>query len=152
MGMLDTAVRVAEHWDKEQGRARTELVRLIQSALESYAQAKGVWEDYIASAPRAPLSGSRWTILNWIGAERAHRLWSLNHHINECFARIAHLTDTSLPWSFPTDEVMIDAADKQFVQLGAEVGTHAAKVAIERINERMDHALTLLKEIESLPS
>lgn len=148
MGMLDTAIRTAEHWDKDRDSARTELVRFIEAALDCYAQAKSIWEDYVASGPRSPVSGSRWTILNWIGPERAHRLWNLNRDINDCFARIAHLTGASLPWSFPTDEVMIDAADKQLVQ-GAEIGPQAARAAIERIEERMDHARTLLNEIVS---
>lgn len=150
MGTLDTAIRVAEHWDTNRQGARAELVRYIQAMLAGYEEAKAIWQEYLASNPQAPVTGSRWTILNWIGSDRAHKLWMLNRRINEHFAWIASLTGAALPWSFPTDEVMIDAADKQMMQTGNEPGAHAARVAIERIDERMGHARTLLQEIESM--
>lgn len=150
MGTLDTAIRVAERWDTDRQGARAELVRYIQAMLAGYEEAKAIWQSYLATNPQAPVSGSRWTILNWIGSERAHRLWTLNRQINEHFAWIARLTGATLPWSFPTDEVMIDAADKQLVQAGSERGAQAARVAIQGIDERIGHARTLLQEIESM--
>lgn len=150
MGTLDTAVRMAEHWSADKRASRAQLIEYIQDILSCYDEAKRIWQEYTASKPQAPVSGSRWTILNWIGADRAHRLWMINRRINDRFAWIASLTGAALPWSFPTDEVMIDAADKQLVQLGDEVGPRAAKTAIERIDERVAHARTLLAEIESI--
>lgn len=150
MGTLDTAIRVAERWDTDRQGARAELVRYIQAMLAGYEEAKTIWQGYLATNPQPPVTGSRWTILNWIGSERAQRLWALNRQINEHFAWIARLTGATLPWSFPTDEVMIDAADKQIVQPGSERGAEAARVAIQGIDERIGHARTLLQEIESM--
>lgn len=150
MGTLDTAIRAAERWDADRQGARAELVRYIQAMLAGYEEAKTIWQGYLETNPQAPVTGSRWTILNWIGSDRAHRLWTLNRQINEHFAWIARLTGAALPWSFPTDEVMIDAADKQIVQSGSERGAQAARVAIQGIEERIGHARTLLQEIEAM--
>lgn len=149
MGTLDTAVRVAGHWTGEQRASRAELVQYMTEILACYDEARRIWQDYIVSKPQAPVSGSRWTILNWIGPERAHRLWIINRRINDRFAWIAGLTGAALPWSFPTDEVMIDVADKQLVQTGEEVGPRAARMAVERIDERIAHARELLQEIQA---
>lgn len=149
MGMLDTAVRAAEHWPAEKKSSRTQLIRYLDEILVCYEEAKHIWQEYIDSRPQEPVSGSRWTILNWIGAERAHRLWMINRRINDRFAWISNLTGAALPWSFPTDEVMIDAADKQLIQQGNETGVHAAKVALEHIGERVVHATELLAEIKT---
>ncbi len=147
MGMLDTAVRTAEHWPADKKSSRAQLAHYLGEVLAGYAEAKRIWLDYIESRPQAP-SGSRWTILNWIGAERAHKLWMINRRINDRFAWISSLTGAALPWSFPTDEVMIDMADKQLIQPGHETGVHAAKIAVEHIDERVAHATELLAEIQ----
>lgn len=149
MGTLDIAARVAEHWTRDRRPARDELANYFNGILEGYEEAIRIWQDYIDADPQTPITGSRWTIINWIGSERAHKLWTVNRRINDYFGRIASLTGAELPWSFPTDEVMIDIADKQLVHVEDETGVNAARGAIERIRERIAHTQALLEEIRA---
>lgn len=149
MGTLDTAVKVAASWASGQKTARDALLRYLDGLEQSYGEARSVWQEYMRSKVQAPVTGSRWTILNWIGADRAHRLWAINRRINEHVGRISELTGAELPWSFPTDEVMIDAADRELVNHPEESGSRAAQIAIDRINERVEHVIALRQELSS---
>lgn len=149
MGTLDTAVKVAAGWPAEQRVAHEALLRHLEGVVAGYEEARTIWREYVESRPHGPLTGSRWTILNWIGPDRAHRLWSVNRRINEHIGRVSELTGADLPWSFPTDEVMIDAADKQLVHHPGESGVHAARVAIEAIDGRVAHTRALIETLRS---
>lgn len=147
MGTLDAAVRVATGWPPGRRAARDALLRHLEGVHQGYVEARSIWQEYIDTRPRAPLSGSRWTVLNWIGQERAQRLWTVNRRINEHIARISELTGADLPWSFPTDEVMIDAADRELVNHPDQGGVHSAQVAIDRVEERIEHVRALRNEL-----
>ncbi len=145
MSTLDTAVRTARQWNEAQGRK--ELKAMLAAILHAYEEVVQIWQQYLDTHPSTPISGSRWSIVNWIGRDRADQLWALNRKINKLYERVAELTGAPLDWAFPRDEVMLDLADRQLIHYRETTGTRAAQVAITHIELRLEHIRELLQEL-----
>ena len=132
----------------EQGKAhrqinRKQAIACLEAVIAKCAEASKVWQDYLGS-PGVP--GDKWSVLSWVGAERAKRL----HEIGlEARARMIEASLGSGDNSSGLEDAIIELAYGQVKD--GETGQDVAKLAIQRMQERVQEIRKLIARIEAAP-
>ena len=132
----------------EQGKAQGEVNRKqaiarLEAVIAACAEASKVWQDYLAT-PGTP--GDKWSVLSWVGAERAKRL----HEIGlEARAQMMQAPLGSGGNSAGLEDAVIELAYGQVKE--GETGQDVAKLAIQRMQERVQAIRKLIARIEAAP-
>ena len=133
----------------EQGKAQGEVNRkqtiaCLEAVIAKCTEASKVWEGYLG-ASSAP--GDKWSVLSWVGAERAKRL----HEIGlEARAQMIQASLGSGDNSAGLEDAIIELAYGQVKE--GETGQHVAKLAIQRMQARVQEIRKLIARIEAAPS
>ena len=132
----------------EQGKAQGEVNRkqaiaCLEAVIAACAEASKVWQGYLAS-PGAP--GDKWSVLSWVGAERAKLL----HEIGlEARAQMMQASLGSGGNSAGLEDAIIELAYGQVKD--GDTGQDVAKLAIQRMQERVQAIRKLIARIEAAP-
>ena len=105
-----------------------------------------VWQGFL-DKPDAP--GDQWTIISWIGAERAKQLHDINLRAKENIEAVCRLAGPSAG-RFIALEANADVIEMAFRMLKpGESGTDAAATAIQRQQERIDYIRGLIQRVRA---
>lgn len=132
----------------EQGKAhgevnRKQAIACLEAVIAACAEASKVWQGYLAS-PGTP--GDKWSVLSWVGAERAKLL----HEIGlEARSRMMQASLGTGGNSAGLEDAIIELAYGQVKE--GETGQDVAKLAIQRMQERVQAIRKLIARIEAAP-
>jgi len=144
MNSLDKAVELVLRWKADRRKDRAEIVARLEGVIKECQAAVQVWQGYLAK-PGAP--GDQWTIVSWIGAERAKQLLDINLRAKQMVEEACRLAGPEAGRFAHFDEDPVETAYRQLKQ--GESGGDAAKTAVERLRARMDHLRGLIERARS---
>jgi len=144
MNSLDKAVELVLRWKADRQKDRAEIAARLEGVIKECQAAIEVWQEYLVKPGAA---GDQWTIVSWIGAERAKQLLDIN-------LRAKQLVETACRTAGPEagrfvhfDEDPVETAYRQLKQ--GESGIDAAKIAVERLEARTKYLRGLIERIRS---
>lgn len=147
MNSLETAVAVIAKWpaskEKERAAARTALAGLIADC----EAAIKVWEDYLAAPATA---GDRWSIVSWIGPERAKQLHELNLGAKARLAQICRSAGGKAARTVDLEDELIEMAYRMLKP--GETGTDAARSAVQALQGRIEYLRGLSAQLAASPA
>lgn len=144
MNSLEKAVELVVRWPAKQQAQRREVVSRLDAVIMDCRAALDIWRGYLDS-PGAP--GDRWALVSWIGPERAKRLHEINLGAK---GRLKALADAAGPEAgrfILFDEDVIEMAYRLLND--GETGPDAAKAAVARMTERIDHLTDLAQRLRT---
>lgn len=146
MNSLETAIAVIAKWpaskDKERAAARTALAGLLADC----EAAIKVWEGYLAAPTTA---ADRWSIVSWIGAERAKQLHELNLSAKARLALICRSAGGKAARTVDLEDELIEMAYRMLKP--GETGTDAARSAIQTLQRRIEYLRGLSAQLATSP-
>lgn len=147
MNSLDKAVELVLRGKADRPKDRVEIVARLEGVIKECQAAAQVWQGYLAK-PGAP--GDQWTIVSWIGAERAKQLLDINLRAKQMVEEACRLAGPEAGRFAHFDEDPVETAYRQLKQ--GESGGDAAKSAVERLQARMNHVRGLIERVRSAKS
>ena len=144
MNSLDKAVELVLRWKADRQKDRAEIVARLEGVIKECQAATQVWQGYLAK-PGAP--GDQWTIISWIGAERAKQLLDINLRAKHMVEEACRMAGPEAGRYVNFDEGPVETAYRQLKQ--GESGGDAAKTAVERLQARMNYLQGLIERIRS---
>ncbi len=147
MNSLDKAVELVLRGKADRQKDRAEVVARLESVIKECQMAMQVWQGYLAK-PGAP--GDQWTIISWIGAERAKQLLDINLRAKQMVEEACRLAGPEAGRFVHFDEDPVETAYRQLKQ--GESGGDAAKTAVERLQARMNLLRGLIERVRSAKS
>lgn len=147
MNSLDKAVELVLRGKADRPKDRAEIVARLEGVIKECQAAVQVWQGYLAK-PGAP--GDQWTIISWIGAERAKQLLDINLRAKQMVEEACRLAGPAAGRFVHFDEGPVETAYRQLKP--GESGGDAAKSAVERLQARMNHLRGLIERVRSAKS
>ncbi|MGE5241732.1 MAG: hypothetical protein ACM3NI_08800 [Bacteroidota bacterium] len=144
MNSLDKAVELVLRWKADRQKDRAEIVARLEGVIKECQAATQVWQSYLAK-PGAP--GDHWTIISWIGAERARQLLDINLRAKQMVEEACRMAGPEAGRYVNFDEGPVETAYRQLNQ--GETGVDAAKTAVERLHARMNQLRGLIERLRS---
>ena len=144
MNSLDKAVELVLRWKADRQKDRAEIVARLEGVIKECQAATQVWQSYLAK-PGA--SGDQWTIISWIGAERAKQLLDINLRAKQMVEEACRMAGPEAGRYVNFDEGPVETAYRQLNQ--GESGVDAAKTAVERLQARTNHLRGLIERVRS---
>jgi hypothetical protein len=144
MNSLDKAVELVLRWTADRQKERADIVARLEEMVQECQAAINIWQAYLAS-PGAP--GDQWTIVSWIGAERAKQLFDINLRAKRLVEEICRQAGPEVGRYAHFDEDPIETAYRQLKP--GESGVDAAKAAAERLQARIGYLRGLIERIRS---
>jgi hypothetical protein len=144
MNSLDKAVELVLRGKADRRKDRAEIVARLEGVIKECQAAIQVWQDYLAK-PGAP--GDQWTIVSWIGAERAKQLLDINLRAKQMVEEACRLAGPEAGRFAHFDADPVETAYRQLRP--GESGVDAAKTAVERLQARVNHLREMLERIRS---
>ncbi len=145
MRSLEEAVVLIEGW----GRARSKDRELVLSCLDTLAvtcdEASEVWQRYLENPGAA---GNHWTLVSWIGPERAKRLHEINLRAGEQMHQLCTIVGPEVARFCAYEDSMIEMA---YRQLGpGETGPDRARSAVEHMNTHHIYLNSVSERVKSI--
>lgn len=132
MSLLDEAIAVAGQWGAERASEHARCKLLLEQIIGHMEAASGVWEDFLSVVPS---EGDPFTLVLWMGPERARRLHRIYLDDQETVAALTELTGVPFKDTMGiVEEVDIVRAYDELKQ--GETGEERAKQAIETLSQR----------------
>ena len=128
------------------GDARDEAVAALDGVATDCEAAIRVWLGYL-DAPGAP--GNTWTILSWIGPERAKQLHEVNLSAKAHVGRLAEMAGPALSRFAALGGDVIEMGYRQLRP--GETGTDAARSAVASMQERIVRIQVFKERIRTAP-
>jgi len=141
MSSLDTAVDLVLQWTSARPKQREEILALLEDVIAGSREGIRVWQGYL----EAP--GDQWTLVSWLGPERARQLHEINLKTKERVERVCLLAGPEAGRFAIFDNDVIEMAYRQLNP--GETGAEAAKTAIQVMGERIDHLRGLIERIRT---
>lgn len=146
MNSLDRAVELVSRWKADRRKQRADVLTRLEAVAKECQAAVQVWQGYL-DKPGA--SGDQWTIVSWIGPDRAKQLHDINLRAKENVEAVCRLAGPRAGRFIGLEE-NVDVIEMAYRMLKpGETGTDAAKVAIQRQQERIDYLQGLMTRIRS---
>jgi len=144
MNSLDKAVELVLRWKADRQKDRAEIVARLEGVIKECQAAIQVWQGYLAK-PGAP--GNQWTIVSWIGAERAKQLLDINLRAKQLVEEACRIAGPEAGRFVHFDADPVETAYRQLKQ--GESGVDAAKISVERLETRVKYLHGLIERIRS---
>ncbi len=144
MYSLDKAVGLVLQWPADRRKDRNEIISLLEEVVKNCRNAIQVWQNYL-DAPGDP--GDQWTLVSWMGPERVKELYEINLSAKEHIKRVSDIAGPEASRFVIFDEDIIEMAYRQLRP--DETGPDAARLAIQRMGERIDHVHDLIERIRT---
>lgn len=143
---LDRAVELISRWKAERQKQRAEALARLETVVKESQAAIQVWQGYL-DKPGAP--GDRWTLISWVGPERAKQLHNINLRAKENVKAVCHLAGPQAG-RFIALEGDVDVVEMAYRMLQPdESGPDAARTALQRQQERIDYIKGLIQRIRA---
>lgn len=135
----------------EQGKTsgeinRKQAISCLEAMIAKCAEASTVWQDYLGSSSTP---GDKWSVLSWVGAERAKRLHEIGLEARTQMIQAGASLDGRGGHSGALEEAIIELAYGQVKD--GETGLDVAKLAIQRMQQRVQEIRKLIARIEAAP-
>jgi len=144
MNSLDKAIELVLRWKADRRNDRAEIEARLEGVIEECQAAIQVWQGYLAKPGAA---GDQWTIVSWIGAERAKQLLDINLRAKQMVQEACRIVGPEAGRFVHFDEDHVETAYRQLKQ--GESGVDAAKIAVERLEARVRYLHGLIERIRS---
>ena len=144
MYSLDKAVELVVQWPADRKKDRDEIISLLEEVVKDCRNAIQVWQGYL-NASGDP--GDKWTLISWMGPERVKELHEINLSAKEHIKRVSEFAGPEASRFVIFDEDVIEMAYRQLQP--DETGPDAARLAIQRMGERIDRIHTLIERIRT---
>ena len=146
MDSLDRAVELISRWKADRQKQRAEALTRLETVGKECQSAVQVWQGYL-DKPGAP--GDQWTIISWIGPERAKQLHDINLRAKENIEAVCRLAGPQAGRfiALEASANMIESAYRMLKP--GESGTDAARAAVQRQQERFEYIRGLIQRIRS---
>lgn len=144
MDSLDRAMELVTRWKADRQKPRTDVLARLEAVVKECQAAIQVWQGYLAK-PGAP--GDQWTIVSWIGPERAKQLHEINLRAKQSVEDVCRMAGPRSGRFVALDEDVIEMAYRMLTP--GETGPDAANAAVRKIQERMDYVRGLMQRLRS---
>ena len=144
MDSLDRAIDLVSRWKADRKKQRSEVLTRLESVIKDCQAAAKVWQDFL-DKPGAP--GDQWTIISWIGPERAKQLHEINLRAKASVEDICRMAGPAAGRFAVLDENMIEMAFRQLHS--GESGIDAAKSAVANTQKHMAYLRALIERVRS---
>lgn len=144
MDSLDRAMELVTRWKADRQKPRADVLARLESVVKECQAAIQVWQGYLAK-PGAP--GDQWTIVSWIGPERAKQLHEINLRAKQSVEDVCRMAGPRSGRFVALDEDVIEMAYRMLTP--GETGPNAANAAVRKIQERMDYVRGLMQRLRS---
>ncbi len=144
MDSLDRAMELVSRWKADRQKPRAEALARLEAVTKECQAAIQVWQGYLAK-PGAP--GDQWTIVSWIGPERAKQLHEINLRARQNVEEVCRMAGPGSGRFVALDEDVIEMAYRMLTP--GETGPDAANAAIRKIQERLDYVRGLTQRLRS---
>lgn len=145
MDSLDRAIELVTRWKADRQKQRAEVAARLETVAEECQAAIQVWQGYL-KAPGAP--GDHWTIVSWIGPDRARQLHEINLRAKWNVEDVCRVAGPGAGRFVALDnEDVIEMAYRQLKP--GETGVEAAKTAVERLLARIDYLRGLIERVRT---
>lgn len=140
MDSLDRAIELMTRGKADRQKA---LARL-EAVMRECEAAGQVWAGYIAK-PGKP--GDQWTIVSWVGPERAKQLHEINLRAKQHVEEVCCLAGPASGRFAALDEDVIEMAYRMLTP--GETGMSAAESAVQKMQQRMDYVRGLMQQLRA---
>ncbi len=146
MNSLDRAIELVLRWKADRQKQRADVLARLEAVAKECQAAVQVWQGYL-DKPGA--SGDQWTIVSWIGPNRAKQLHEINLRAKQNVEEICRMAGPQ-SGRFIGLEENVDVIVMAYRMLKpGETGMDAATAAIQRQQERIDYIRGLMTRIRS---
>ncbi|MHB8623134.1 MAG: hypothetical protein ACYC9J_10395 [Sulfuricaulis sp.] len=147
MNSLDRAIELAVRWKTDRQKQRAEILSRLEAVIKECQAALQVWQGYLAK-PGAP--GDQWTIMSWVGSDRAKQLHEINLRAKENVEQVCRMAGPQAG-RFIGLEANVDVVEMAYRMFKpGETGIEAATSAAQRQRERMDYLQGLMQRLRSV--
>ncbi|MEK7207320.1 MAG: hypothetical protein AAB134_05495 [Pseudomonadota bacterium] len=144
MSSLDEAVELVSRWKADRQKNRVALLVQLDGLTKECQAAIKIWQGYV-NAPGAP--GNEWSIMSWTGPDRAKQLHDVSLRAGDLVGAICQAAGPKVGRFVDLDESIIETAYRQLKP--GESGVDAAKLAISRMQDRVNHIGGLIERVRS---
>jgi hypothetical protein len=144
MDSLDRAIDLVSRWKADRGKQRAEVLARLEGVIKDCQAAIKVWQDFL-DKPGAP--GDQWTIVSWVGPNRAKQLHEINLRAKASVEEVCRLAGPAAGRFVVLDEDVIEMAYRQLKP--GESGIDAAKTAVANTQKYMDYLRGLIERARS---
>lgn len=121
-----------------------EILALLEDTVKECQNAAKLWQEYLDKPGAA---GDQWTLVSWVGPERAKRLHETNLRAKANVERICKIAGPEAGRFVVLDEDVIAMAYRQLKP--GETGPDGAKTAVAQLQQRMDYLQGLMQRVRN---
>ena len=144
MDSLDRAIELVMRWKADRQKQRADALSRLDAVVKECQTAVQVWQGYLAK-PGAP--GDQWTIVSWIGPDRAKQLHVINLRAKQNLEEVCRIAGPRSGRFVALDDDVIEMAYRMLKP--GETGVDAAKSAVQKMQERMDYIRGLMQRLRT---
>lgn len=144
MESLDRAIDLVSRWKADRGKQRVEVLTRLESVIKDCQAASKVWQDFL-DKPGTP--GGHWTIVSWVGPDRAKQLHEINLRAKASVEEVCRLAGPAAGRFAGLDEDVIEMAYRQLKP--GESGIDAAKTALANSQKTIEYLRGLIERVRS---
>jgi hypothetical protein len=144
MDSLDRAIELVMRWKADRQKQRADVLSRLDAVVKECQTAVQVWQGYLAK-PGA--SGDQWTIVSWVGPDRAKQLHEINLRTKQNLEEICRMAGPRSGRFVGLDDDVIEMAYRMLKP--GETGAEAAKTAVQRQQERVDYIRGLMQRLRT---
>ncbi len=145
MKSLEQAVALIGQWGPERAKDRQQILSRIDGLSSSCSEAINIWQRYL-DAPGA--AGDEWTILSWVGPERAKRLHEINLEASELLRQAGAIAGPEAVRFHAYENDLVEMAYRRLTT--GETGPDVARSAIERMHTRRAYLNQVAARIKAI--
>jgi hypothetical protein len=146
MNSLDRAIELVVRWKADRHKPRAEVLARLETVAKECQAAIQVWQGFL-DKPGA--TGDQWTIMSWIGPDRAKQLHDINLRAKENIEAVCRMAGPQ-SGRFIALEENADAIEMAYRMLKpGETGVDAARAAVQAQQARADYIRGLMQRVRS---
>ncbi len=146
MHSLESAIAVISNWPAGKKQERDKVRAALADLIGDCEAAIKVWQEYLA-APTT--SSDKWSIVAWIGAERARRLHEINLAARQRLHAICASAGGAAARTVRLDDDLIEMAYRMLAP--GETGVDAANAAVQTLRGRIEQLRALQTKLAATP-
>ncbi|MDH3562136.1 MAG: hypothetical protein OEN49_01880 [Gammaproteobacteria bacterium] len=143
MDSLDRAIDLVSRWKDNRKKERAEVLERLEGVIKDCQAAAKVWQEY-HNNPGKP--GDHWTLVSWMGPERAKQLHEINLRAKASVEEVCRLAGPAAGRFVVLDDDVTEMAYRQLKP--GESGIDAAKTALENLKARADYLRGLIERTQ----
>ncbi|MCR4301240.1 MAG: hypothetical protein NUV51_06480 [Sulfuricaulis sp.] len=144
MDSLDRAIDLISRWKDNRKNERAEVLERLEGVVTDCQAAVKVWQTYHDN-PGKP--GGRWSLVSWVGPERAKQLHEINLRAKMSVEEVCRLAGPAAGRFVVLDDEVTEMAYRMLKP--DETGIEAAETAIENSQARIGYLRALIERVRS---